>query len=192
MSAGIAATDTAAATGPGVRPAAEPRRAAGAGYAGVLLALAVAGAGALALREAAVGFGRLGGSPWLPAAVDWLAEPKPVRFVAAAGVLAALAGVTCLVAAVRPRRRRCLKIAAGTAVFIDYADLARIVSSAALSVPGVLDARSSARRRSVSVRCAVAGSGDQIRERVIDTVSAELAALAGQPRIKVRTEEKRR
>jgi hypothetical protein len=187
------ATDITPAAGPEVRPAPEPLRAAGAGYAGVLLALAVVGAGALALREAAVGIGWLGGSPWLPAAAEWLGEPKPVGFVAAAGVLAALVGMACLVAAVRPRRRRCLRIAAATAVFVDYADLARIVSTAAESVPGVLDARSSVGRRSVSVRCAVAGpSADQIRDRVVEAVSAELAGLARQPRIRVRNEEKSR
>ncbi|MEV3900712.1 DUF6286 domain-containing protein [Mycobacterium sp. NPDC050551] len=185
-------TDPSAGTGPDVRPASEPLRAAGARYAGVVIALAVTGAGGLALREAAVGFGQFGGSPWLPAAAAWLGEPKPVRFVTAAAVLAALVGVACLVVAVKPRRRRGLRVAAGTAVFVDYADLVRMVSTAAESVPGVIDARSSVGRRSVSVRCAVAGSCDQIREQVLETVSAELSALAAQPRIKVKTEEKSR
>ena len=82
---------------------------------------------------------------------------------------AVLVGAWCVYAALRPRRRTAVAVAARSSVWIAPADLARLASRAAETVPGVLDARSSATLRKITVTAhTTAGSGataDQIRRR---------------------------
>lgn len=77
-----------------------------------------------------------------------------------------------------------MPVDAHTAVYVDHTDVARIASAAAEEVPGVLDAHTTAGRRTVAVRCRVTGTFDD--RRVAEAVSAALAGLAAPPKIRVR------
>lgn len=173
---------------------AAPTRTAGARYVGAVIALLLVALGALLVRDAAVAFGWLRGSSWSSTALDWAAAPKPASAFTATGAVAALLGIACVFAALKPRRKRAAALTADTAVFVDYTDIARIASAAAQSVPGVIDARSSAGARSVTVRCTVTGERDDaLRRRIAVAVDSQLAALQRTPRIniKVRAEDNR-
>jgi len=173
---------------PTPRAAPAPLRTAGAAYGGAILAVAVVALGAVAVRDTAVSLRWISGSRWLPTAFDWLAEPRQAPVITAAGAVGVVAGLACLLLAVTPRRRRAAPVVAHTPVFVEFDDLARIASAAAESVPGVLDARSSAGRRSVTVRCTLTGDASAAqRSRIADAVGRELAGLQNTPRITVRT-----
>lgn len=144
----------------------------------LLLALAV-----VLVRDALVGLGTLGGSPWLPAAVEALVGLTPSAVVAVVGVVVALVGLWLLLQAFRRRTRSEVAVRSQTGVFTGTSDVARLASGAARSVDGVLDASSTATLRSVTVK--VVGTGD-VQAQVQEAVTRRLSALDPAPRVRVR------
>jgi hypothetical protein len=163
-----------------------PVAAAAASRAAVLLALLLAAVGGIGIREALVGVGWISGALWTPRVVDTLNGLTPAGWMSAAGVIVGLLGLALMVLAVLPRRRTGIPLSADTAVFLDRAALPKLVGAAARDVPGVLDARTTASRRKVVVRCRVTGQTPELRQEVADAVSQELEALQTPPRIVVR------
>jgi hypothetical protein len=108
------------------------------------------------------------------------------------GILAILAGVWSVYTALRPRRRTGLQLAADSSVWIGKTDLARIATSAAERVPGVLGARSSATLRKVTVTGVTTAadrgrSGNQLKGAVTAAVEKTLeTVMASPPKVAVR------
>ena len=168
------------------RPAPAPVAAAAASRVAVVLALALAAVGGVGIREALVGLGWISGVAWTPPVVDVMNGLTPDGWMFAAGAILGLMGIALMVLAVLPRRTRGLPLSAATAVYLDRADIPKLADAAARDVPGVLDARSSASRRKVVVRCRVTGQTQELRQAVADVVSQEFADLQTPPRVVVR------
>lgn len=176
------------------RPATPPPPAAApvAGYVGSLIALLTLALGVIALRDSAVYAGWLDGRPWTLNAVEWLDGLTFQWWMYPVGVLAILVGLWSLYSALRPRRRTGLQLAADSSVWINKTDLARIATSAAERVPGVLDARSTATLRKVTVTAVTTAAergrgGNQVKTAVTAAVENTLdAVVADQPKVAVR------
>ncbi|MBJ7338822.1 DUF6286 domain-containing protein [Mycolicibacterium sp.] len=173
-----------------VTPAAgrPPVAAPAAGYVGAVIALLLLAAGAVALRDAAVGWGWLRGTPWVTTAISGLDGLTYQGWMPAAGVAAVVVGLWFVSAALRPRRRTALAVPAQTSVWIPRADLARLAATAAGTVPGVLDAKASASLRTVGITADVtAGADTALKSAIGDAVADVLHGVtATTPRIKVR------
>jgi hypothetical protein len=144
----------------------------------LLLALAV-----VLVRDALVGLGTLGGSPWLPAAVEALVGVTPSAVVVVVGVVVALVGLWLLLQGFHRRTRTEVSVRSQTGVFTGTSDVARLASGAARGVDGVLSASSSAGRSSVTVK--VVATGD-VQAEVQEAVSRRLSVLDPTPRVRVR------
>lgn len=170
-----------------VRSAPVPVAAAGASKVAVVLAILLAALGVVAVRDAAVGLGWASGSTWLPAAaaVDGV---EPAGWMAVAGVAVLLVGLVLTATALAPRRRTAVAVAAQTPMYLTVDGVAALASAAARDVAGVVDARASASRRRVVVRCRVTrDDADAMRRSITDAVTRRLAVLQSPPRIVVRT-----
>ena len=109
-----------------------------------------------------------------------------------AGIAAGVVGIILVGVALKPRRRRAVRAKAQTAVYVDVTDVARIASASAEAVPGVISARSTASRRTLTVRCEVSGTAEaELKNAVNRAVTTELAALEHSPRIRVRLAERK-
>lgn len=171
-------------TGTPMRPA---RERTGSGLVPVLaavLALALLALAVVLVRDALVALGAVGGEPWLPAAVGSLDGTAPSAAVVAVGAVAALLGLWLLAQALRRRTRRSVAVASQTGVFTGTRDVARLASGAARQVDGVVDARSTATRRSVDVRVGATGV---VEDLVTAAVTERLSVLDPAPRVRVRT-----
>jgi hypothetical protein len=176
------------------RPATPPPPAAApvAGYVGAVLALLTLAVGVVAIRDGAVSAGWLDGRPWTLNAVEWLDGLTFQWWMFPVGILAILAGVWSVYTALRPRRHTGLQLAADSSVWIGKTDLARIATSAAERVPGVLGARSSATLRKVTVTGVTTAadrgrSGNQLKGAVTAAVEKTLeTVMASPPKVAVR------
>jgi hypothetical protein len=152
-----------------------------------VLALVLAAVGCVGIRDALIGIGWISGEPWTPPAVDALNGLTPAGWMLAPGVVLGLSGIALVVLAVLPRRRTAVPLSAGTAVYLERGDISKVADAAACDVPGVLDARTTASRRQVVVRCRVTGQTPELRRAVTEAVTQELAALQTPPKVVVRT-----
>lgn len=171
-------------------PVKEPLAAPGASYLAALIALLFVLAGVVLIREAALDAGWIAGTSWTTAALEFMDPLTPVPWMRWASVVTIAAGVAAVVITFLPRRKRSVRVDAESAVFVDLTEVSHIADLAAESVPGVLSARSAARRRRVTVRCVVIGDGDATKERIEAAVSGELATLATTPKITIRIRRK--
>lgn len=165
-----------------------------AAYVGILIALAMLGAGVIALRDSAISAGWLSGSPWITAAIDWIDGLTFVAWMIPAGVVTILLGAWILYAAVRPRRISACAVRARTSVWLDSTAVARIASATADRVPGVLRARTSAglRKATVTVHVGAADIGPHVEAAVAAAVRRALAEILTTPPhvvVNIRTEE---
>jgi hypothetical protein len=158
-----------------------------AGYAGTVIALLMLGVGVIALRDSAVSAGWLDGRPFTTTFVGWLDGLLFTWWMIPVGVLAVLAGAWCVYAAVRPRRRTAVAVTARSSIWMAPADLARVASHAAETVPGVLDARSSATLRTITVTAHTTAGGGQIKTAVAEAVRDAATIVRTPPKIRVRT-----
>ena len=161
-----------------------------AGYVGTLIAVLILGLGVIALRDSAVSAGWLDGRPWITTVINWMDGLTFAWWMIPAGIAAILVGAWWVYAALRPRRRTALAVNAASSVWIAPADLARLASRAAETVPGVLDARSSATLRKITVTAhTTADSGaTQMKSAVVEAVRDSAAAIVNPPpKIRVRT-----
>lgn len=175
--------------GTGVRPAmAAARQPTGAGRIGVVgpvFAVLLLAVGLLLLRDAAVTAGALQGSAWLPAAAESLRGFAPATWLVPVGVVLALVALWLVVTAVRPRSRKTLPLTSSSGIYLHTRDVARLASGAARDVDGVLEASTTATRRSVKV--AVTTTSEDQRAVVTAAVTEALRPLRSAPRVIVRT-----
>lgn len=169
-----------------------PLGAAKSAFVAAFLALVLIAIGALGVRDAAVAAGWLRGEPLIPKAFDAISEFGPQPWMVPAGVALALSGIVLAVVSLLPRRPTAVAVQAGTAVYVGHGDVARVASAAALDVPGVLTATSTASARKVVVRCRATGHGDDVRALVNEAVSDALEPLRHTPRIAVRIRQEDR
>ncbi|MHA0285486.1 DUF6286 domain-containing protein [Mycobacterium sp. C3-094] len=171
-----------------VRAAPVPVAAAGASKVAVVLAILLAALGVVAVRDAAIGLGWASGSTWLPAAAAAVDGVEPAGWLAVAGVAVLLCGLVLTATALAPRRRTAVAVAAQTPMYLTVDSVAALAGAAAREVAGVVDARASASRRRVVVRCRVTrDDADAMRRSITDAVTRRLAVLQSPPRIVVRT-----
>jgi uncharacterized protein DUF6286 len=166
-----------------------PVAAPAAGYVGTVIALGMLAIGVIALRDSAVTAGWLDGREWTKGAIGFVDGLTFDWWMIPAGVGSILVGVWWVYAALRPRRRTAVAVAAKSSVWMAPAELARLASHAAESVPGVLEARSSASLRKITVTAHTTanGSATEVRSAVIDAVRAATAILSTPPKTRVRT-----
>lgn len=166
-------------------PASAPTGAGRIGAIGPVLAVLLLAVAVVLGREALVAWGTLSGSSWLaPAAdgVDGLRRTTPA--VLAGGIVAVVVGLWLLVSAFARRSRRALTLSgAGSGVTTSTRDLARLATTTATGIDGVLKASSSATRRSLEVH-AHATSGD-VRGRLEQSLATLVSGLDPQPRVKL-------
>ena len=173
---------------PGRGPVAAPA----AGYVGALIALVVLGAGVVAVRDAAVFAGWLDGQPFTTTAIDGIDGLTVQWWTSPVGIIAIGVGLWWTYAALRPRRPTAVAVAADTSVWIAPADLARIATATANTVPGVLSARSKAGLRKITVTAQItadtSNDGQPLKSAIAAAITNALGpALASPPKIMVRT-----
>lgn len=190
MSTQTTGAPAARSTNPQPRPAAPlqaPKTPVGPGLItaiGLVLAVLLTAVGVVAVHDALVAAGALGGREWLTRAVGAVDGTTPAAWLVPVGVLLVLLGLWLLMTALRPRPRTAIALDADTGVFLRPRDVAKLARDAAQDVDGVSSAKASARRRAISVSVH-ATAPDGIDERVTAAVTERLRALATQPKIRV-------
>ncbi|MDA2892533.1 DUF6286 domain-containing protein [Mycolicibacterium sp. BiH015] len=170
-----------------VREGAQPLAPAGASYLAAATAIILIVLGGVGVREALVAAGWISGASWIADTVSAADGAAPMSWTPFAGIAAGILGIILVGVALKPRRRRAVRARAQSAVFVDVTDIARIASASAQAVPGVVSARSTASRRTLTVRCEVSGTPEaDLNNAVNRAVTTELAALEHAPRIRVR------
>ena len=183
-------TDSQTMPAAGRAPAAPPA----AGYIGALLAVLLIAAGCIAMRDACIAAGWLGGPLWIDAAIDWIDGLEFTGWMIAAGIALVLLGAWMLYSAVRPRRTTALQLDARSAVWIRPADLARAASATAHRVPGVLEATSRATRRTLVITAHTTDPANpDIAAQTQHAVRTSVAqGLANEPNVVVRVRKAER
>lgn len=166
-----------------------PVAAPAAGYVGTVIALLMLSLGVVALRDGAVSAGWLDGQQWTTSAIGWVDGLTFTWWMIPVGIVAILIGAWSGYAALRPRRRTAVAVTARSSVWMAPADLARLASQAAEAVPGVLDARSSATLRKITVTAhTTADSGAaQVKSAIATAVSDAAKITSSPPKVRVRT-----
>jgi hypothetical protein len=170
-----------------VSPAPAPVAPAGATVVGFGGSLALVGLGAIAIRDALVATGLVGGEQWLPAVGRAITGIQPAPWTIPLAVALAVVGLLFVAIAFAPRRRTAVPLSAGTAVYLGNRDVATVARVTAAQVPGVLDARASSSRRRVVVSCGTTSDAQNLRATVTDEVTRALNTLERRPRVVVRT-----
>jgi len=158
---------------------------------GVLLSLCLLGVSVVLVRDALVLLAAISGTPWLQTAVETVSGTAPATWMVPAGVALGLLGLWLLSRAFARRSREELRLRSRTAVTTRPRDVARLSSAAARDVDGVLGARTSASRRSVTVAITTTG-GASVGDAVQRAVTDRLAPLERSPSVRVRVEEGQR
>ncbi|QCH22859.1 hypothetical protein [Mycobacteroides salmoniphilum] len=100
-----------------------PHRVAGSTITSTLIAMGLVAAGVIALRDAAIGVGWVGGSMWTATVAGWVQHAHWMWWTWPAAVVAGIAGLILLVLAVKPRRRT--HIAVGDGILVPHASVHR-------------------------------------------------------------------
>lgn len=155
---------------------------------GVLLALCLLALAVALVQHALVALGAIGGPAWPQVLVEGVRGTAPATWMVPVGVLLALVGLWLVLRVALGRRTRSeVRLRSRTAVSVEPRDVARLASSAARDVDGVLGARSSADRRKVVVRVQTTGEAS-VPGAVQQAVADRLRALERQPSVRVRAE----
>jgi hypothetical protein len=105
--------------------------------------------------------------------------------MAAVGVVLLLVGLWLVLKAFGRRTRDALALRGGSGAHLTTGDVARLVTGAANQVDGVLDARTSASRRSATLSITTTGTpGTEAQAQ--QAAERALSALASPPRVRVR------
>ncbi|WP_298991365.1 DUF6286 domain-containing protein [uncultured Pseudokineococcus sp.] len=155
---------------------------------GVLLALCLLALAVALVQHALVALGAIGGPAWPQVLVEGVRGTAPATWMVPVGVVLALVGLWLVLRVALGRRTRSeVRLRSRTAVSVEPRDLARLASSAARDVDGVLGARSSADRRKVVVRVQTTGEAS-VPGAVQQAVAERLRAVERQPSVRVRVE----
>ncbi len=153
----------------------------------VLVALLVLAAGVVGIRDALVAAGALSGSSWITSAAGTVDGLRAQPWMIPVGVVVAVIGLWWVLAALKPRKRTELELAARTGSWIRPDDVARLARTVADEVDGVVSASASAKRRSVTVTVTTTSrESSAIRAEVTEAVQARLAPLTAPPTVKVK------
>ena len=128
------------------------------------------------------------GRPFLTTAIGWIDGLGFDWWMIPAAIVAIVVGVWWVYAALRPRRRTAVAVTARSSVWIGPADLARLASGAAETVPGVVEARSSATLRKIAVtgKTTVGDAGSGLAAAVEAAVRDATAVATSPPTVRVR------
>lgn len=170
-----------------MRPAAERTGSGLVPVVGVLLALCTLALGVVAVHDGLVALGTLSGPAWLEEAVLGVRGTAPETWMVPVGVALALLGLWLVRVALARRTRSEVRLRSRTAVAVEPRDVARLASTAARGVDGVLGATSSADRRKVVVRVTTTGDA-QVQQTVQQVVAGRLSAIERTPAVRVRVE----
>lgn len=174
-----------------MRAAKLPRSTRGIATLGVLLALVLTAVGVLAVRDALVYGGLLGGTPLQHQLAQALQGLRPAPWTVVAGVVLVLVGLALLIKALRPSPPKVTALDGATGVFLRPRDVTRLVETAVENVDGVLGVRASTTPRRVTVD--VRSTGDPgVEGRVREAVTERLAPLRNPPSLRVRAQGARR
>jgi len=165
----------------------QPVAAPAAAVVGVLLALVLIAAGAIAIRDTVLAAGSFSGPRWVTntaTAIDGLA---PATWMIPAGVTAVLVGLWWLLAALKPRRRTEVPLRSAAGVWIRPAGIARISRATADSVAGTTSARAAAGRRRVKVTISASDKERaELRSRVAEAVAERIDPVQRRYAVKVK------
>lgn len=155
---------------------------------GVLLALCLLALAVALVQHGLVALGIIGGPAWPQVLVEGVRGTAPATWMVPVGVLLALVGLWLALGVALGRRTRSeVRLRSRTAVSLEPRDVARLASSAARDVDGVLGARSSADRRKLVVRVQTTGEASTAGA-VQRAVADRLRAVERQPAVRVRVE----
>lgn len=131
--------------------------------------------------------------PLYPSISAWILEFSWQPIYLIVPVVITLACVFALFAALRPRRRTHLAVGGdSTSVWVTPTGLARMSSAYAMTVDGVVDARSTASDQTVTIYVTAAGADpDELAAAVTAVVTPQLDKMATPPRLVVRVFEPR-
>ncbi len=164
----------------------QPVAAPAAAVVGVLLALMLIAAGAIAIRDTVLAAGS-SGPRWVTntaTAIDGLA---PATWMIPAGVIAVLVGLWWLLAALKPRRRTEVPLRSAAGVWIRPAGIARMSRATADSVAGTTSARAAAGRRRVKVTVSASDKeAAELRSRVAEAVAERIDPVQRRYAVKVK------
>lgn len=166
-------------------PAPVPRRPPAAGWAGVVLALALTALGVLAMLDGAVRAGWVGDAePVLTPAVTGPAVVTPQPGAAVVGAGLALLGLVAVWFAVKPGERAGVRLGRTAGIWMSRRDLEQLVTATAERCDGVLSARTRATRR--HVRVVLETTTGDAQDPAAAAVRRRLAGLSA-PRLTVHT-----
>lgn len=100
-----------------------PYRVAGSTITSILVAVALIALGVIVLRDAAIGFGWVGGSAWTAGATRWAQHTHWMWWTWPTAVAAGIAGLALLVLTVKPRRRT--HVVVGDGILVSHASAHR-------------------------------------------------------------------
>lgn len=154
------------------------------GWLGPLLAVLLVGVAVLLGQDAWV---RLNGgsTTWLGSVVAALDGLAPAPWMAAVGVVLVLVGLWLVLKAFGRRKRDALALRGSSGAHLTTGDVARLVTGAASQVDGVLDARTSASRRTATLSITTTGTPGT-ESQAQQAAERALSALASPPRVRVR------
>jgi len=154
------------------------------GWLGPLLAVLLVGVAVVLGQDAWV---RLNGgtTTWLGSVVGALDGLAPAPWMAAVGVVLVLVGLWLVLKAFGRRKRDALAVRGSSGAHLTTGDVARLVTGAASQVDGVLDARTSASRRTATLSITTTGTPGT-ESQAQQAAERALSALASPPRVRVR------
>ncbi len=171
--------------GPQARP---PVAAPAAAPVGLLIALVLIAAGAVAIREMLLGAHAFSGPEWVANTATWVDNLRPAVWLIPAGIVAVLVGLWWVWAALKPRRRTELKVAGEDVVWMRRSDISRVAHACADSVAGTTTASARTGRRRVTVTITTTeAEAEAMRSAVTDAVTERLAPLERTFTVKVKT-----
>ena len=158
-------------------PARVPTGPAAAAVVGIVVALVLFAAGVVAVRDAVISFGWVGGSPLLPRFGRWLAGLSADGLVLGLSAACLVVGIIFLVLGLKRRSRPGLSLDSAMPIHLEPRDVARVAAAAADQVDGVQDASAHATKSKVSVTVKVTGETQEISDAVTEEVTRALSAV---------------
>jgi Family of unknown function (DUF6286) len=169
-------------------PAKRPVGASAAAPIGVLAAVAIVALGVVGVRDTLQAAGAVSGPSWTGWLAGKLETVQPADWMTPAGVIAVVAGLLCLVAALKPRRAT--HVAVGReGIWIRRRDIARLAAESAEGVDSVISATAKSRRRTVRITVRAIGDTKRVATDLDTTIGQRLAVLSPPPRIRRRVVE---
>lgn len=177
-------------TDPGHARFVPPRSAGPSRALGLLFSLILLGLAVVLVHDALVGAGALR-TGWIASTAQAVGTVRPTTAVAVIGGVVLLLGLVLVVAALTPTRAVGRPLAGDGGLYLRDDDVARLASETARSVPGVLEAVTTATRRRVTVTIRTTGA-DETAAQVAERVTVRLGVLAQPPAVATRTRGGRR